>query len=79
MQRRIGSNGRVAVGAQRFYIGRMHAGKIVTVVIEDTHFRVLHDDEELRVIPRTTDQPITKVKVYARHTGPSVKPLSSNS
>lgn len=62
------------VGNQRMKVGKAHVGKIVTVVIEDTCFRVRHGEEELAVRPRNDTTPITKVKVYARHSRPTAEP-----
>lgn len=35
------------VARQRLRVGRAHAGNVVTVIVEDTHFCLLHGDEEL--------------------------------
>jgi hypothetical protein len=40
-----------------------HAGKLVTVVIEDTHLRILHGEEELAIRPRKSTEPITRLHV----------------
>lgn len=48
-------------------LGPRHAGKIVTVVIEDTHFRILHGEDELAVRPRKNPGPITRL--YVKGTG----------
>ena len=53
------------VARQRLRVGRTYAGKIVTVVAEDTHFRVLDGEQELALHPRTTNRPITRFKAYA--------------
>jgi hypothetical protein len=44
-------------------LGPRHAGKLVTVVVEDTHFRVLHGEEELAIRPRKNNAPITRIYV----------------
>jgi hypothetical protein len=36
-QRRVHASGRILVGGQRIKLGPRHRGKLVTVVIEDTH------------------------------------------
>jgi hypothetical protein len=38
-------------------VGPRHRGKLVAVVIEDTHLRVLHGEEEIAVRPRRTSNP----------------------
>lgn len=54
------------VARQRLHVGASHAGKTVTVVIEDTLFRVLHNDVELRVLSRKNRTPVTRFKAHAR-------------
>ncbi|MEU9383562.1 hypothetical protein AB0D38_22375 [Streptomyces sp. NPDC048279] len=39
-------------GRRQGKLGPRHAGKIFTVGIEDTHFRILHGEDELAVRPR---------------------------
>jgi hypothetical protein len=43
VQRRVHASGKYLVAKQYIKLGKRHAGKLVTVVIEDTHLRVLHD------------------------------------
>ncbi len=49
-------------------LGPRYAGKLVTVVIEDTHFRILHGDEELAIKPRRNPAPITRLHVRGKGT-----------
>ncbi|WP_345744280.1 IS481 family transposase [Streptomyces sp. ODS28] len=77
VQRRVGTTGRIMVGGQRLKLGRANAGKIVTVVIEDTYFRILHGEEELATKPRRDTAPITHLHVHARHSNPA-KPSSDS-
>jgi transposase InsO family protein len=68
VQRRIPATGITMVARQRLRIGRTHAGKVVNIVVEDTHFRVLHGQEELSVHPRhPTNKPI-RITAYNRAT-----------
>jgi transposase InsO family protein len=62
VQRRVPRDGVVMVARQRLRVGAAHAGKVVTVVVEDTHLRVLHDGEELSAHPRTSTRPIRRWK-----------------
>ncbi|MFJ5035211.1 hypothetical protein ACIQB5_45965 [Streptomyces sp. NPDC088560] len=55
------------INGQFIELGPRHAGKIVTVVIEDTHHRILHGEAELAVRPRTGLGPITRL--YVKVTG----------
>lgn len=65
VQRRVPKDGVVMVARQRLRIGRTHAGKTVTILVEDTHFRVLDGSTELSVHPRNTQQPIRHFKAPA--------------
>jgi transposase InsO family protein len=67
-QRRVHESGRILVAGQRIKLGPRHRGKLVTVVIEDTHLRVLHGDEEIAVRPRRSAKPITRFYVTAKGT-----------
>jgi hypothetical protein len=45
------------VTRQRLRVGATSAGKIVTVHVEDTHFRVTCDGAEISLHPRTEQRP----------------------
>jgi hypothetical protein len=62
-QRKVHASGRIMVAGQRIKLGPRHRGKIVTVVIEDTHLRILHGDEEIAVRPRQSTKPITRLHI----------------
>jgi hypothetical protein len=66
-QRRVPADGVVMVARQRLRIGRTHAGKIVTIIAEDTHFRVQHQGQELsiRVRRRYSTRDPAEVTGYA--------------
>jgi transposase InsO family protein len=64
-RRRVPADGVVMVAGQRLRVGRVHAGKTVTIVVEDTYYRVLHEDEELSTHPRLTGKSPTHFKVPA--------------
>lgn len=68
VQRRIPASGITMVARQRLRIGRIHATKVVTVVVEDTHLRVLHDDEELSLHPRNPSTRPIRITAYNRRT-----------
>lgn len=65
VERRVPIEGVVMVTRQRIRVGRTYAGKIVTILIEDTCLRVLLDGEELSVHHRTTNDPVTRFRAYA--------------
>jgi hypothetical protein len=62
-QRKVHASGRFMINGQFIKLGPRHAGKIVTVVIEDTHYRILHGEDELAVRPRKKPGPITRLYV----------------
>ncbi|MGW4370956.1 IS481 family transposase [Nocardia takedensis] len=62
-QRKVHASGRIMVAGQGIKLGPRHRGKIVTVVVEDTHLRILHGDEEIAVRPRKSQKPITRFHV----------------
>jgi hypothetical protein len=53
-----------------------HRGKIVTVVIEDTHLRVLHGEEEIAVRPRRNLKPIIRFHVTGAGANPESRQAS---
>ncbi|MGR6918783.1 IS481 family transposase [[Actinomadura] parvosata] len=77
VQRRVHAQGRFMVAGQFIKVGPRHAGKLVTVVIEDTHFRVLHGEEELAIRPRKDTTPITRI--YVRGMGTQTTDSSTKS
>lgn len=68
-QRKVHAHGNIMVAKQNIKLGHRYRGQIVTVVIEDTHYRILLGDEEIAVRPRRNLQPITHFRV----TGAGVK------
>jgi transposase InsO family protein len=60
-QRKVHASGRIMVAGQNIKLGLTHRGKIVAVVIEDTHLRILHGDEQIAVRSRRTTTPITRL------------------
>jgi hypothetical protein len=67
-RRRVRPDGRIMVNKQPMKPGPRHAGKLVTVIIEDTCYRILHGEEELAVKPRKDTSPITRLYVRGRKT-----------
>jgi hypothetical protein len=72
VQRKVPRDGVVMVARQRLRIGRTYARKIVTIHVEDTHFRVTCDGVQLSIHPRTTELPIRrwKAKIHAPRPNP---------
>jgi hypothetical protein len=69
-RRRVRPDGRIMVNKQPMKLGPRHAGKLVTVIIEDTCYRILHGEEELAVKPRKDTSPITRLYVRGMKTEP---------
>ncbi|GAA2610413.1 hypothetical protein GCM10010424_73700 [Streptomyces lienomycini] len=59
-------DGVVMAGGRRLRIGRAHAGRTVTIIIEDAVFRVMDGDVELSTRARTSDRPIRQFKAVVR-------------
>ncbi|GAA3203677.1 hypothetical protein GCM10017690_08440 [Microbacterium terregens] len=53
--------------ARRLRIGRTHAGKVVTVLVEDHHFRALDGESELAPRTRTTTKPFRNYNAPRAH------------
>jgi transposase InsO family protein len=72
VQRKVPRDGVVMVARQRLRVGRTYAGKIVTIHVEDTHFRVTCGGAQLSIHPRTTELPIRrwKAKIHAPRPNP---------
>jgi transposase InsO family protein len=77
VQRKVPRDGIIMVTRQRLRVGATYAGKIVTVHVEDTHFRVTCGGAEISLHPRTDPRPVTrwKAKIHA----PKPQHVSSNS
>ena len=75
MQRKVPKDGVIMVTRQRLRVGVTYAGKIVTVYVEDTHFRVTCDGAEISLHLRAEQRPVTrwKAKIHA----PKAEPASS--
>ncbi len=78
VQRKVPTDGVVMVARQRLRVGRTYAGKIVTIHVEDTYFRVTCDGAQLSIHPRTTELPIRrwKAKIHAPRPNPSTSKMS---
>jgi transposase InsO family protein len=69
-RRRVHASGRIMVNKQPIKLGPRHAGKLVTVIIEDTCYRILHGEEELAIKPRRDTGPVTRLYVRGKKTQP---------
>jgi transposase InsO family protein len=62
VQRKVPRDGVIMVTRQRLRVGATYAGKIVTVHVEDTHFRITCDGAGIALHPRTEQRPVTRWK-----------------
>ena len=71
VQRKVPRDGVIMVTRQRLRVGATYAGKIVTVHVEDTHFRITCDGIDIALHPRDEQRPVTRwrAKVHAPKPG----------
>ena len=62
VQRVVAGNGNLMVAGCKLQVGQVHRGKVVTIVLEDTQFRVLFEGEELSVHPRTLIKEVNRLR-----------------
>ena len=48
------------VAGMKIHLGHAHRGKVVTVVTEDSQFRILHEGIQLATCPRTIIKEVTR-------------------
>ncbi len=65
-ERRVPANGEMMIASQRIHLSPSHAGKTVTIIIEDTHFRILHNEVELKLVPRNNPGKTVRFKAIVR-------------
>jgi transposase InsO family protein len=66
VQRRVTATGRITVCRQQVALGRIHAGRIVTVHVSE-HTLAIELDDETRTVRRTTTRPVVVVKGSRRN------------
>src|SRR3954451_25397629 len=66
VQRRVSANGRITVCRQTVALGRIHAGRTVTVHVAE-HTLAVELDDETRTIRRTSSRPVVIVKANRPH------------
>jgi transposase InsO family protein len=75
VQRRVSANGMIVVCRQRVSLGRVHAGRIVSVHVSE-HTLTIELDEETRTVRRTTTRPVVVIK-GSRRQNPTRAPATS--
>jgi len=56
----VSSQGGLMVAGVKIHLGHVHRGKVVTIVIEDSQFRILHEGTQLAAHPRTVIKEVTR-------------------
>jgi hypothetical protein len=70
VERRVSSRGGIQVIGQRIHVGMGHAGRTVTVEVDEHHLRLFDDNDELlTVVARTNPAEPTRHKVYGHRPG----------
>jgi hypothetical protein len=62
VQRRASNTGVIMVAGQRVALGRVQKHQSVTVMVSETTLAIELDDEEVRMVRRTTTQPVRSIK-----------------
>ncbi|GAA3420206.1 hypothetical protein [Streptosporangium vulgare] len=62
VQRVVAGNGTLMVAGCKVQVGQVHRGKVVTVALEETRFRVLFEGEELSERPRTVIKEVNRLR-----------------
>ena len=70
VQRRASNTGVIMVVGQKVALGRIHKHQTVTVLVCETTLTVELDDGDVRVIRRTTTQPVRSIKGQRPRTAP---------
>lgn len=67
VERKVPTDGVVMVARQRLRVGLTYAGRIVSIYVEDTHFRVTYEGAEISLHVRKDQHPVTrwKAKIHA--------------
>ena len=60
VSRVVSSQGSLMVAGVKLQVGRAHRGKVVTVMIDDTQFQIIHDGTQLSACPRTVIKEVTR-------------------
>jgi len=68
VQRRVSSVGVTVVAGQRLVLGRPYAGQTITINVSDTTLSIEFTDGDIRVIRRTTSQPVRSIKAHRPRT-----------
>ncbi len=68
VQRRVSATGVTVVAGQRLVLGRPYAGQTITINVSDTTLSIEFTDGDIRVIRRTSSQPVRSIKAHRPRT-----------
>jgi hypothetical protein len=71
VQRRASTTGVIMVTGQKVALGRTHQHQTVTVIVSETTLAIELADGDVRVVRRTTTQPVRSIKGHRPRTGTS--------
>jgi len=72
VQRRASNTGVIIIVAgQKIALGRVHKHQTVTVLVSETTLAIHSQDGDVRVVRRTTTQPVRSIKEQRPRTGRS--------
>lgn len=60
VSRVVSSQGSLLVAGTKIHLGHTDRGKIVTVIVEDRQYRILHDGTQLAACPRAVIKEVTR-------------------
>jgi hypothetical protein len=72
VQRRASNTGVVMVCGQKVALGRAHRHRTLAIAVSETTLAIELDDQEVRVVRRTTTLPVRNIKADRPRTIPSV-------
>ena len=55
----VSSQGSMMAAGVKTHLGHAHRGKLVSVIIEDSQFRILHEEAQVAACPRTVIKEVT--------------------
>jgi hypothetical protein len=64
VRRVVSIQGALQVAGQKIQVGRVHARKIVDVVLDETTVTISHDGELLTAVPRASTTEVNRIKSY---------------
>ncbi|WP_328708680.1 hypothetical protein [Microbispora hainanensis] len=62
VERVVSHTGSVKVAGCKLQIGSIHRGKVVTIVLEETQFRILYQGQELSTHPRVVVKEVKRLR-----------------